>query len=177
MTGTAGNQARDEVLLMSSARIPCSVLLWQERACERFRPRTQLDPEPVSPPATTQESCEPPADGEPEDKVTTLALEEEPPSESDQRCEPATSVAEGILVEIETEDWLMDLSTEVRSSTPPAAAGSSFPSGTPQSSIKPASPQSSGTLAQPQMLINVTSLWPPVPALRLRPGIHQLHLR
>lgn len=49
------------------------------------------------PPVAT---CQP----EPEDKwpARTHAPEKEPPSESDQGCEPATSVAEGILVEIET---------------------------------------------------------------------------
>ncbi|XDV31849.1 hypothetical protein PO909_002798 [Leuciscus waleckii] len=83
--------------------------------------RTQLDPEPVSPSANMGELCEPPpADrattrcdvlAGPEDKLTFF-LEEEPPSESDQGCEPTTSVAEGKLVEIETEDWLIDFSTE-----------------------------------------------------------------
>ncbi|ROL52405.1 hypothetical protein DPX16_6634 [Anabarilius grahami] len=81
------------------------------------RSRTQLDPEPVPPPLTTEDRELQPAQRQPvpEDKrsVRTLAPEEEPPSESDQGCEPTTSVAEGIFVEIESEDWLMDFSYEI----------------------------------------------------------------
>ncbi|ROL46817.1 hypothetical protein DPX16_1454 [Anabarilius grahami] len=88
--------------------------------------RTQPDPDLISPPATMEKSSETPTDGElppaathqpkPEDMwpALTLAPKKEPHSESDQGCEPATSVAEGILVELVTEDWLMDFHTEHR---------------------------------------------------------------
>lgn len=50
---------------------------------------------------------------DPEEKrtVPAIAPESEPQSESDRGCEPATSAAEGIWVEMDTEDWLIDLDT------------------------------------------------------------------
>lgn len=112
-----------------------------------------------------------------------IAPEQEPQSESDQGCDPATPAAEGMLVEADTEDWLIELNMEVLTSTisylvfPPATAGSSFPSGMPQSSVTPAL----ATLALPQMLVVVASLRFPVPAMSLssclRPWIHRLCLR
>ncbi|ROJ62438.1 hypothetical protein DPX16_21424 [Anabarilius grahami] len=41
----------------------------------------------------------------------------EPHKESDQGCEPVTPEAEGMLVEIETEGWLMDFNAEVLTPT------------------------------------------------------------
>lgn len=46
-----------------------------------------------------------------EGKAPTIAPM--PQSESDQGCESATPATEGILVELDTEDWLIDLDTKV----------------------------------------------------------------
>lgn len=58
---------------------------------------------------------------EPEPEVNrtalTISAEEEPHKESDQGCEPATPEAEGMLVEMETEDRLMDFNAEVLTPT------------------------------------------------------------
>ncbi|XP_048046020.1 MHC class II regulatory factor RFX1-like [Megalobrama amblycephala] len=88
------------------------------------RSRTQLDPEPVPPPVTTEVSRELPPTAmrqpESEDKwpVRTLSPEEEPLSQSDQGGAPVPSVAEGILVETRTSDWLIDFSTELHQNPP-----------------------------------------------------------
>lgn len=47
----------------------------------------------------------------------TISAEEEPHKESDQGCEHATPEAKGMLVKMETEDWLMDFNVEVLTST------------------------------------------------------------
>lgn len=47
----------------------------------------------------------------------TISAEEKPHKESNQGCEPVTPEAEGMLVEMETEDWLMDFNAEVLTST------------------------------------------------------------
>lgn len=58
---------------------------------------------------------------EPEEEETAPNLE--PQSESDQGCEPTTAAAEGILVVLDTEDWLIDLDMEVM---PPTLNGLSL---------------------------------------------------
>lgn len=49
----------------------------------------------------------------------TIASEPEPQCESVQVCEPATTVPVGVLVELDTEDWLIDWETEVVLTTQP----------------------------------------------------------
>lgn len=55
-----------------------------------------------------------PADGE-----LPAIVRKEPQSKSDQGCEPATTVTEGILVELDTEDWLINWYSEVKLLTQP----------------------------------------------------------
>lgn len=78
----------------------------------------QPDPEPIPPPQTTEESREPllTSEGElppavtcqPEPKnkwpARNLAPKRGAPEQSNQGGEPVSSLAEGILVEIQTED-------------------------------------------------------------------------
>lgn len=98
------------------------------------RSRTRPDPEPVSPPETTEESCGPPTDGElplqpePEDKRTVLTLspEEEPP----------VSLTRGVRL----------VGRPLRSVPPPLRLQWAPPS-------LQVSPQSLGSLASPYMII------------------------
>ncbi|ROJ62535.1 hypothetical protein DPX16_21521 [Anabarilius grahami] len=77
--------------------------------------RPQTDPEPnTQPHLTTEILPEPPADSEqPVTTVPTIAPEQMPQCESDQGCEPATTMPEGILVVLNTEDWLINWHSEV----------------------------------------------------------------
>ncbi|KAL1256547.1 hypothetical protein QQF64_012092 [Cirrhinus molitorella] len=88
----------------------------------------QTDPEDIPPTPVNMETTmpEPPTDGElppaasmePAMTAPTSATKPKFPCESDQGCEPATAVPEGILVEIDAgEDWLIDWNGEI---LPPA---------------------------------------------------------
>lgn len=63
----------------------------------------------------------------------TIAPEPMPQSESDQGCEPATIV--GVLVELKTEDCLIDWDTEVMLPTLPHPESSILSSSVPSSSL------------------------------------------
>lgn len=87
----------------------------RENVCAQSR--TQPDQEPSPPTAENSQTTDgeqPPtviSELEPKEEGTVLTIT---PRESlNKGCEPMTSVAEGILVELVNEDWLMDLDTEV----------------------------------------------------------------
>ncbi|KAF4097022.1 hypothetical protein G5714_022991 [Onychostoma macrolepis] len=119
------------------------------------------------------------------------AIAQEPePFTSDLGCEPATaSKPVGILLELDTEELLVDWeasslvcqpSAGPHPSTPMALSGSSFSPVPPLSSLALSSPQSSGTQALPQLLVTVTPSQSPGSSLSLgfssSPHLYLFHL-
>ncbi len=74
----------------------------------------QISPEPL-----TDRECPPAVSEQPVTTAPTTPPEPMPQCESDQGYEPATTMAEVILVELDMEDWLIEWETEVVLSTLP----------------------------------------------------------